>query len=117
MTSISDSGFSTGAFPAAICCDSISPPPRYVTLVGIELEPQEVGGARDARVVVAYRLLALARELLFGQVYPLGHEATQVVLDRPLVLRGGRHYFGLEDSSIVVQRVAVVEDAPGSLRY
>jgi hypothetical protein len=45
---------------------------------------EEVGGAGDARVVVANCLLALPSKLLVKHVQPAGHEVAQVVLD-------GRH--------------------------
>ncbi|HEU5204140.1 MAG TPA: hypothetical protein VFU17_07585, partial [Candidatus Limnocylindrales bacterium] len=74
-----------------------------------------MGGAGDARVVVADRLLALAGELSGGQVQAGLDEAAQVVFDLLLVLGGGRDDAGGGDQAVGIDAVTVVEDAPGLL--
>src|ERR1019366_5700194 len=77
----------------------------------VQLQPQEVGGAGDARVVVAHGLLAAVTELIVGQVQPLADEARQIGFDAGLVLGRGRNNARLGDAPIRLQAVAMVEQA------
>ena len=60
-------------------------------LGALHIELQEVGGARDARVIVADRLLALPLQFVIGEVEVPGYKTVQVFLDRALILRRGRN--------------------------
>src|ERR1700756_1434509 len=51
-----------------------------------DVEPEKMRGARDARVVVPYRLFALPAELLVRQVQVLGHELPQILFNGFLIL-------------------------------
>jgi hypothetical protein len=66
-----------------------TPSTRVVTVVHRQVE--EVGRARDARVVVADRLLAPPLQRVVVEVEVRLDEVEQVLLDRGLVLRGRRH--------------------------
>ena len=88
---------------------------RRPASVTIDCEPEEVGRARDARIVVADRLLAAQGELLVGEIEAAFDDRAQILLDRELVLRGGRHDPGVEDRAVLVDLVAVVEQAPWGL--
>ena len=74
-------------------------------------QAQEVGGARDARVVVADGGLAQARRLGGGAPEDGGRQAAQVVLHLRLVLGRRRHDAGGVDESLVVGLVGLVEHA------
>ncbi len=76
----------------------------------LDLEPEEVRRAGDARVVVADRLLAAMRELVVREVQRLLDDADEILLDRLLVLRGRRHDLRVEDRPCVVDLVAVPAD-------
>src|SRR5690606_19000246 len=77
----------------------------------LHLQPQEVRGARDARVVVADRLFAQVLEPVVGNVEMGLDHAAQVLLDAALALRRGRNDGRVEDDAVVVEGVAVVEGA------
>ena len=77
---------------------------------------QEVGGARDARVVVADRVLAAVRQVVVRERDPaLGHD-PEVGLDARLVLRRRRHDLRVEDRAVGSQAVPVEEHAARRLR-
>ena len=86
---------------------------RTFQITALQVELQKMRGAGDARVIVAHHLFALPGELFVRQIQALAHKLTQVGLDGPLVLGGGRHDLGLEDHAVLVQPVAVVEQPPG----
>ncbi len=90
-------------------------PPRGASAT-VDGQRQEVGRAGDARVVVADRLLAAKRQLLVGEVEAGFDDGAQILLDRELVLRGGRHDPGVEDRAVLVELVAVVEQARAAPR-
>ncbi len=81
----------------------------------IDGQLQEVGGAGDAGIVVADRLLAAQRQLLVGQVEAVFDDRPQILLDGELVLGGGWHDRGVEDRAVVVDLIAVVQQATGRL--
>src|SRR5581483_7992542 len=80
-----------------------------------EVQPEEVGRARDARIVVANDHLAHPRELLVRSVEGPGEEQPQVLLHVPEVLRRRRNDLRLPDRPVRLDVVAVVEDAPRCL--
>src|SRR5581483_10062239 len=82
----------------------------------LHLELQEVRRARDARVVVADRLLAEQGEPVVRHLQRALDDAPQVLLDRPLVLRRRRDDLRLEDRAVAVDRVAVPQDPARRLR-
>ena len=81
---------------------------RSVTLDG---QLEEVRRAGDARIVVADRLLAAQRQLVVGQIDVALDDGTQVLLDRALVLRGRRDDPRVDDRAVVVDLIAVVQQA------
>src|SRR5262249_31595781 len=83
----------------------------------VDLEGQEVRRARDARVVVADRLLAPEAELVVGEGPRASDDASEVVLDRLLVLRGRGNDLRVEDRAVGVELVTVVEEPAGSLGH
>jgi len=70
-----------------------------------------MGRARDARVVVTNRLLALPGQLLVAEVQPTSDEPTQIVFDTGLVLRGRRHDPGRGDETFRVDGEPVEQHA------
>ena len=88
-------------------------------LRALDVQLQEVGRARDARVVVADGSLAQPGEFGLGALSAiepgLDHPA-QILLDGALVLGGRRDDAGVGDTACVVERVAVVEQAAWRLR-
>ena len=72
-------------------------------------------GARDARVVVADRLLADRPQLVVAEPGVALDDRAQVVLDRELVLGRRRHDLRVQDRPVGVDPVAVVEQAPRRL--
>src|SRR5579872_5235245 len=77
----------------------------------IQIQPQEMGGAGDARIVVADRLLAESGQRLLGALEVRGDDFCQVVLDGRLVLGGRRYDLRAQDRPDLVDGVAVIEDA------
>lgn len=67
--------------------------------------------ARNARAVVADRLLALPGQFVEWQMGARLDEGAQVGFDGDLVLRGRRRDLGGDDHAALVQHVAVIEDA------
>src|SRR5450631_2338607 len=84
-------------------------PARENALGTLDVELEEVRRARDARVVVADRLLALPLQLVVGQVEVAGHEAAQVLLDRTLILGRGRHDASIADRAGGIDLIAMPE--------
>ena len=72
-------------------------------------------GARNARIVVANRLLALPGELLLRQGQGLRHKMGQILLDPLLVLRRWRHDLGVKNGTSVVESIAVIQNAAWGL--
>ena len=90
------------------------PDPSTTGSATVDLEPKEVGGAGDARVVVSDGLL---QPPLQGFVLHLDvpfEYLAEVLLDGQLVLRGRRNNLGIEDAAVVTYLVPVVEQAPGA---
>jgi hypothetical protein len=59
-------------------------------VTGVDLELQEMGGARDARVVVADGLLAAERQTLVGEIEAAARHRLQVLLVAWFCEVGGR---------------------------
>src|ERR1700736_1162619 len=70
-----------------------------------------MGRAGDARVVVADGLLTLPPELVRRQIEVFRHEFPKIALDSLLVLRCRRNDLCLQDHSLPVDAIAVIEDA------
>src|SRR6266568_6396079 len=85
-------------------------------ILAIHCEPQEVGRARDARIIVSNRLLALPRQFFRWQVKMLGDEFPQILFDGLLILRRGRDDLGVEDGALFVEPVAMIENPSRSFR-
>ena len=75
----------------------------------LDCQRQEVRRARDARVVVANRLLAQRRQRRVVQRQVRGDQLGHFVLDGGLVLCGGRHDRRGPDQAVVADLVAVVQ--------
>lgn len=85
----------------------------------LDVQFQEVGRTRDARVVVADGPLAQPGELGLGALTPVEpglDQPAQVLLDGALVLGGRRNDACVRDTPPAVERVAVVEQASWRLR-
>ena len=61
-----------------------------------------VRGAGEARIIVAYNMLAKSRELLFWQIRVLGDEVPQIFFDGFQVLRSRGHDPDIEKISFIV---------------
>src|ERR1035438_7157463 len=72
---------------------------------------QEVSGARDARIVIANRLLALPLQLVLWQRKTGLDKLPEIALYGLLVLRRGRNNFAIQDDAAVVDAIAVIADA------
>jgi hypothetical protein len=79
------------------------------------LELEEVGGAGDARVVVADRAFAKVREPGVVEVDELLGDVAEVLLHALQVLGRRGHDAGLLDGAVLAQSVAVEQDPPGRL--
>ena len=77
----------------------------------VDRQVEEVGGARDARVVAADQPLEAAGRLLVRQVEDRRREAGEVGLDRGLVLGRRRHDRGRADDPGLVHLVAMEQQA------
>src|SRR5579883_1947775 len=88
-----------------------SQPVFWTWSLPLDLQAQEMRGAGDARIVVAHGLLALPRQLIPRKVQIGRDKFPQVALNGLLVLRCWRDDLGIADHSLLVQLVAVVQDA------
>jgi hypothetical protein len=84
---------------------------EFCRLVSFNFELQKMGCTRDARIVVANRLLALPRELIRRQVEVLRHEFPKIVLDGLLVLGCRRNDLRVKDYALLVNTIAMVKNA------
>ena len=87
--------------------------PTPITTVGLEaldIDAEEVRGAGDAGRSCGSPARSAAAAPPRG-VDHLLHDTEQVLLDRLLVLRGGRDDLRVQDLAVVVERVAVVQHA------
>jgi hypothetical protein len=76
---------------------------------------QEVGGAGNTRVIAPHRLLAFPGCFFDGPSYQLRRILAKIILDPLLILRGWRHDLGGDDLPVLIQGVAVIENAAGRL--
>src|SRR3990170_5518506 len=82
-----------------------------IGLLPVYPQGEEVCGAGDAGVVVADSLLALPGEGVLREVDARFNESPEVRLDGLLVLCRGRYDLRVRDEALVVDGVAMVEDA------
>ena len=87
-----------------------------VRITSAQLQTQEVRRTRNARIVISDRLLALPLQLLLRKIEVFGHKFPEVLLDRFLVLRGGRNDLGVENCAALVDAVAMIKNTSRSLR-
>src|SRR3990172_10702776 len=84
--------------------------PIPITVQGsatIDLEPEEVGGARDARVVVADALLEDDPQLVVGFLDMCLQHQSEVLFDGQLVLCSRGHDLGVGDHPLGVEAIPV----------
>ena len=83
----------------------------YSWLVPFNFQFQKMGCTRDARVIVADRLLALPRELVRWQIEVFRHEFPKIALNNLLVLRCRRNDLRIKDDALPIDAIAVVKNA------
>ena len=90
-----------------------SPPPPVSQ--PFDIQSEEMGGAGNARVVVANGLLTLGPHLLGGEMEKSRDEAPEIVFHAGLILRSGRDDFRPFDQSVLIDVVAVKKNAARGL--
>src|SRR5262249_48405778 len=68
-----------------------------------------MGRARNARIVIAHRLLAAPGQSLLRQIEVMGHEPPEVGLNALLILRGRRDDLRVDDQPPLINPIAVIE--------
>src|SRR5215470_530098 len=77
----------------------------------VYLQLQEVCCAGNARVMVAYALLATSLQRIVCEIESGIRDFSHIFLDDALVLRGRRNETGVEDRAVAIEIVTVVEYA------
>jgi hypothetical protein len=80
----------------------------------IDLELQEMCGARDAGVIIANSLFTLPRKSILWKINVPGNKLQKVALDDLLVLRSRWDNFRFKDDASIVKTIAMVKDASRS---
>src|SRR5215467_7223545 len=79
------------------------------SLFPLDFEPQKMGRARNARIVIAHRLLTAPSQSLLRQIEVMGHELPEVGLNALLILRGRRDDLRVDDQPLLINPKAVIE--------
>src|SRR5215510_3096141 len=80
------------------------------SLFPLDFEPQEMGRARNARIVIAHRLLAAPGQSFLRQIEAVGRELPEIGLNALLILRGRRDDLSVGDQPLIINPVAVIEE-------
>src|SRR5579859_5077244 len=78
-------------------------------LFPFQVQAYEVGGARDARVIIAHGLLTLPSYFFGWHLRQPGDKLPEVIFNALLVLRGGRNNFGQCDQPFLIEFVVVIQ--------
>src|SRR5215470_5673284 len=81
------------------------------SLFPLDFEPQEMGRAGDAWIVIAHRLLAAPGQFLLRQIKTPGHELPEIGLDALLTLRRRRDDLSVGDQPLLINPVTVIEQS------
>src|ERR1022692_196985 len=80
------------------------------------MQAEEMGGARNAGIVVTHRLLTLPGDLFRGPGGNLADKVPQIFLDPFLILRCWRNNLCRSDEPVLVEFVAMIEKSPWCFR-
>src|SRR5262245_27654428 len=81
------------------------------SLLLLDFEPQEMGRAGDAWIVIAYRLLAAPGQFLLRQIEAPGHKLPEIGLNALLILRGRRDNLSVGDQPLLINPVAMIKQS------
>src|SRR6266571_9540513 len=70
-----------------------------------------MGGAGDARIIIANGLLTLPGQVLIRKMQRLRHKVPEIAFDGFLVLRRLRHALCTENLSLIVDAIAMIKRA------
>src|SRR5215467_9030937 len=77
----------------------------------VYLQLQEVRCAGNARVMVAYALLATGLQRIVCEIQRGIRDLSHVLFDDILILRGRRNEARVEDRALRIQAISVIKDA------
>src|SRR6516162_4897400 len=75
-----------------------------------------MGCTRDARIIVTDGLFTTPLQLWLGKSEEPGDKLRQILFDDPLILRGGRDDFRIENSPSIANAVTMVQNASRGFR-